>query len=455
MPTALIALALFIAVIVIWNVVVKRNMGEAMILGFLSTLIFAGTQAPTVAVESLVDASGSEVLYAAAGFVFMTHMIERTGAVGRLVQILSSSIGKMRGGPALVDVAASGAMGALVGGSNTGNAAASGSITGPWMVKSGWSSSRAATVIAGNAGLGASLPPSASMIIMIGFAGSLVTTSEVYLALLVAGIYQVVWRLILTLWFVYKDGIKADPLSVKMTLAQALRNGWPTLFIVLGALIPIFVTVGPLADALSASGRYGESLKSISLIQWIPVLAITITAIVCFRELPRTLQGWWKFFEDSVPKFFTIGVLLYFAIAASEVLDRLGLSDDVERIVQNADIPVWLLVTLVGFLVVVVAGPLSSTATLTAVGQVSLFTLIGAGVDPLLAVTAMLVFASTEGSSPPASGSIFVACGITGAKPESTFIPLLVYYVLPIFILGVLIALGIVPVPSSTLGATL
>lgn len=447
MPTALIALIVFIVVIVVWNVVVKRNMGEAMILGFLSTLLFAGAQAPSVATEALVEASDSEVLYAAAGFVFMTHFIEKTGAIGKLVQILSSSIGKMRGGPALVDTATSGAMGALVGGSNTGNAAASGSITGPWMVKSGWPPSRAATVIAGNAGLGAALPPSASMIIMIGFAGSLVTTSQVYLALLVAGIYQVIWRLILTFWFVYKDGIKTETGQNTITLSQALRAGWPTLFIVLGALIPIFVTVGPLADALVATGKYGESLDSISLIKWIPVLAIAITALVCWKELPKTARGWWDFIQSSLPQFYTIGVLLFFAIAASEVLDILGLSDDVQGIIESVDIPLWLLVTLVGLLVVVVAGPLSSTATLSAVGQVSLFALIGAGVDPLLAVTAMLVFASTEGSSPPASGSIFVACGITGAKPESTFIPLLVYYVLPIFILGVLIALGTVPVP--------
>ncbi|RAD68936.1 C4-dicarboxylate ABC transporter permease, partial [Burkholderia multivorans] len=51
------------------------------------------------------------------------------------------------------------------------------------------------------------------------------------------------------------------------------------------------------------------------------------------------------------------------------------------------------------------------------------------------------------GASPPASGSIFVASGLTEAQPEKTFIPLVIFYVVPIFILGVLIALSIVPVP--------
>ena len=446
MPTALIALAVFIVVIVVWNVVVKRNMGEAMILGFLVTLIFAGTAAPATAVESMVAATESEVLYAAAAFVFMTYFVDRVGVIGKLVQILSSALGGVRGGPALVDTMASGAMGALAGGSNTGNAAASGSITGPWMVKTGWKRSRAATVIAGNAGLGAALPPSASMIIMIGFAGSMVTTSQVYLALLVAGLYQVVWRLILTVWFVHRDGVRTETGQSGIALRRALQAGWPSLLIFLGALIPIFVTVGPLADSLAGSGAYGESLDEISLIVWIPVLIIAISAIIAWRELPRTLSGWWEFFRDSVPHFFTIGVLLFFAIAASEVLDRLGLAEDVDNVIGGLEIPLWLLVTIVGVMVVLVAGPLSSTATLSAVGQVSLVTLVGAGVDPLLAVIALLVFASTEGASPPSSGSIFVACGITAAKPESTFIPLIIYYVLPITLLGVLIALGIFPV---------
>ncbi|RZU63674.1 TRAP transporter large permease subunit [Zhihengliuella halotolerans] len=449
MPTALIALAVFVAVIVVWNVVVKRNMGEAMILGFIATLFFAGAAAPSVAVDSMVEATESEVLYAAAAFVFMTYFVERVGVIGKLVQILSAALGRLRGGPALVDTVTSGVMGALAGGSNTGNAAASGSITGPWMISTGWKRSRAATVIAGNAGLGAALPPSASMIIMIGFAGTMVTTSQVYIALLVAGLYQVLWRIVLTLWFVRRDGVPAETGHHAGAVKQALRAGWPSTLIFFGALIPIFVTVGPLADALTATGRYGESLDEISLIVWIPILIIAISAVIAWRELPRTVSGWWEFFRDSVPHFFTIGVLLYFAIAASQVLDRLGLAADVDQVIGGLSIPTWMLVAIVGFMVVVVAGPLSSTATLSAVGQVSLVTLVGAGIDPLLAVVALLVFASTEGSSPPASGSIFVACGITEAKPESTFIPLIIYYVLPITLLGVLIALGIVPVPIN------
>lgn len=448
MPIALIALVVFIFVIVVWNVVFKRNMAEAMLVGFLSTLLFAGADAPEYAVSGVASAIENEVLFAAAAFVFMTYFVQQTGVMDKLVAILSSALGRLPGGPALVDTVASGAMGALAGGSNTGNAAASGSITGPWMVRSGWTKHRAATVIAGNAGLGAALPPSASMIIMIGFAGTLVTTSQVYLALLVAGLYQVVYRIFLTMWFVYRDGIRAETDAEHVPLKQTMKRGWPSTLIFFGAIVPIFLTVGPLADALKAS-PVGEAMGDISLIMWIPILIIFISAIVSWKNLPKTPKAWWKFMEGGIPNFYTIGAILFFAILASEILAQLGLDRDVNMVLGALDLPLWLLVVLVGLLVVAVAGPLSSSATLSAVGQVSLFAMVGAGVEPILALIAILVFASTEGASPPASGSIFVACGITGAKPEKTFIPLIVYYVVPFFFLGVGIALGIIPVPTG------
>lgn len=444
MPIALIALVVFILVIVVF----KRNMAEAMLVGFLSTLLFAGTNTPEYVVSGVENAIGNEVLFAAAAFVFMTYFVQQTGVMDKLVAILSSALGRLPGGPALVDTVASGAMGALAGGSNTGNAAASGSITGPWMVRSGWTPHRAATVIAGNAGLGAALPPSASMVIMIGFAGTLVTTSQVYLALLVAGLYQVVYRIFLTMWFVYRDGIKAETDAEHIPIKQTMKRGWPSTLIFFGAVVPIFLTVGPLANALKESA-VGEAMGDISLIMWIPMLIIFISAIVSWKNLPKTPKAWWKFMEGGISHFYTIGAILLFAILASEILAQLGLDRDVNMVLDGLNLPQWLLIVLVGLLVVAVAGPLSSSATLSAVGQVSLFAMVGAGVEPILALIAILVFASTEGASPPASGSIFVACGITGVKPEKTFIPLVVYYVVPFFFLGVGIALGIIPVPTG------
>ncbi|WP_433868962.1 TRAP transporter large permease subunit [Saccharopolyspora sp. CA-218241] len=445
MPLALYALGAFITVIIVWNVLLRRNMGEAMLLGLLATAAFAGPRAPTALLDGVTGALDEEVLYAALAFVFMAYVVDRTGLIQKLLAILNSLFGRLRGGPALVDTAGSAVMGALSG-SNSGNTAATGSFTGPWMVRNGWKPERSATVLAGNGGLGAALPPSASMVIMIGFAGSMVTTGQIYLALLAAGAYQLLWRFLVIGWFVRRDRIAPIPADSVVPLRSSVRAGGWAPAIALGALLPILVTVGPVASFLGSDEHLGASVDDISILTWIPIMISALALLVGRDRLPRTARGWFGFLADSMPRFATVGALLFFAVAASEVLDGLGLAGDIDAILNGLAVNKYVVVVLVGILIAVIAGPLSSTATLTAVGQVSLFSLVGVGVDPVLAVTAILVFASTEGASPPASGSIFVASGLTGAQPERTFAPLIGYYMLPITLIGCLIAWGVLPV---------
>lgn len=214
-----------------------------------------------------------------------------------------------------------------------------------------------------------------------------------------------------------------------------------------GALIPIVVTIGPLAEKFMKNPSIGEdAMNSISLITWIPILIILISMMVGWTKLPKTASGWSDFLNKAIPRFSTIGALLVFAYASSQVLTDLGLAEDLTTVMGSISISKWLMVLLISILVALVAGPLSSTATLTAIGIVAFAAMVSAGVDPLLAVVAILVFASTEGASPPASGSIFIAASLAGASPEKTFVPLVLYYVLPILLIGYLIAMGILPV---------
>ncbi|GAB1304621.1 TRAP transporter large permease subunit [Bacillus altitudinis] len=441
-----IALIVFIAVIIIWNVMVKRNMGEAMLLGFIATTLFGGLDALRLFWDGLIFASTYEVLYAAVAFVFMAYLIEKLELIHALLRILNSVVGKLPGGAAYMSTLGSAVLGALSG-SNSANTAATGSITASWMIKSGWSRTHTATILAGNGGLGAALPPNSSMFIMLGFApvAALVSEGDLYIALLIGGLYQVVYRFILVYLLVKKNKIQAMPPDDILPFWEAVKQGWKSIFIFFGALIPIMITIGPFANYLKSNPNIGpEAMDQISLITWIPILMILISLTIG-RKKASTLD-WSQFFKSAIPKFTTIGALMLFAVAASQVLAELGLADDLTQITSVLAIPKWLMVLIVGVLVTLVAGPLSSTATLTAVGLVSFSALISVGVDPVVAVVAILAFSSTEGASPPASGSIFIASGLAGARPEKTFIPLILYYMLPIVGIGWLIGMEILPV---------
>lgn len=441
-----IALIVFIAVIIIWNVMVKRNMGEAMLLGFIATTLFGGLDALRLFWDGLIFASTYEVLYAAVAFVFMAYLIEKLELIHALLRILNSVVGKLPGGAAYMSTLGSAVLGALSG-SNSANTAATGSITASWMIKSGWSRTHTATILAGNGGLGAALPPNSSMFIMLGFApvAALVSEGDLYIALLIGGLYQVVYRFILVYLLVKKNKIQAMPPDDILPFWEAVKQGWKSIFIFFGALIPIMITIGPFANYLKSNPNIGpEAMDQISLITWIPILMMLISLTI--GRSKASALDWSQFFKSAIPKFTTIGALMLFAVAASQVLAELGLAEDLTQITSVLTIPKWLMVLIVGVLVTLVAGPLSSTATLTAVGLVSFSALISVGVDPVVAVVAILAFSSTEGASPPASGSIFIASGLAGARPEKTFIPLILYYMLPIVGIGWLIGMEILPV---------
>ncbi|WP_059104284.1 TRAP transporter large permease subunit [Shouchella shacheensis] len=452
MGVAVWALIVYIALIIFWVVALKRNIGEAMIVSFFVSAIFGGlTDLPNLLWNGFIFGATHEVLFAAMSFVFMAFLIEQTGIIQRLISILNSLLGRLPGGAGYVDTIASALFGS-VSGSGSGNTASVGAITIPWMIRTNWPKHMSATVAAGNAGLGISFPPSGSVFILLGMATVAASVSEgqLFIALYVAGIYTLGYRLLLTWWFVKKHKIDAvDPTGI-LPIRQSLTQGWKSMLIFLGIIIPVAVTIGPLSDFFAGNQRIGEdAVDAISILTWVPILIIMICLAVGRKALPSSIKGWSSYLQKAVKGFSTIGVILLFAFAASDVLNELGLSDHLGSLMASADLPLWGIIALVGVLIVLVATPLTATATVTAVGLVAFTALTSAGVDPVVATVAILVFASTEGASPPGAAPIMIASSIADENPTKTFIPLIVYYVIPITIIGLLIGVGWLPVPTG------
>ncbi|MDV2887385.1 TRAP transporter large permease subunit [Alkalihalophilus pseudofirmus] len=444
----IVALIIFVSVLVFWSIKLRRNLGEAALVGFLAIVPLGGSEALSLFLQGISFASTFSVLYAAIAFVFMAYVIDKFGIVERLLAILNSLVGRLPGAPAIMDAVGSSVMGTLSGG-DSGNTAATGSITGPWMLRNKWNKEIAASVMVGNGGMASALPPTTSMFIILGFApvAAAITTGEFFIALLIAGAYQFLHRLILIGYFVKKQNIKAfsaeslDPLSV------SFKNGWSSIFIYMGAIIPLTLTIGPLADFIANIPSLGEeALNSVDIVIWIPTLMIGIAFLLGRKTMPKSFTGLLKFTKNSIPRFTVIGSLIFFAVASSEVLTALGLSENISQLMNAANTPGWLTVLLLGLGITAIAGPLTSTGTLTAVGLVSYEILVSSGFSPLISAVVIMTFASTSAQMPPASGSIYIASGIVGARPEKTFLILILYYVCPVILIGWLIAMGILPV---------
>lgn len=445
-----IALAVFITITVFLNVTLKRPIAEALLAALLGTSLVGGSRALELLGLGVWGAIDNDVTFAGMAFVFMGVIVNQTGLIGRLIDIFNSIFGRLRGGAAYVSTAGSAAIG-LVAGSTAGNAATVGSVTIPWMKENGWASSRAATLVAGNSGLGVSLPPNSTMFIVLAAipAGLGVTGADVYVSLMCAGAYCVLYRMLVVWYWARKDGLEPAAAGHILSLRQALHNNWSSTVIFLGILVPVVLTFGPLYNWLAEAGRVGEeAMGEISIIVWVPIL-ISVIAIV---EGRKRLAGHWRELGSAVrkeaPQFATVGISLFAALAASNIMSELGVGPQLTGLLDAVDLPVPLLVLIICIVAVIVATPLSSTATAAAIGAPAVIAMDAMGIPPVVAVCTVLICTSTEGASPPVGAPIYLASSMAKVEPRKMFVPLIVWFVVPIILIAWAIAMGILPIPN-------
>ncbi|GAB2679419.1 TRAP transporter permease [Saccharopolyspora gloriosae] len=447
MGLAVWALIAYIAVIVVWNAVLKRSIGEAMILGFVVLCAFGTVDFPKLVGVGLAEAGSQNIVFAGLAFTFIGSILTRTGVIDRQIDILNSLLGRVKGGAGYVATVGSAAFGSVAH-SGSANAATIGSVAIPWMNRSNWSPHIAATVVAGNAGNGAVIPPSASFFVLIGSAAvaPFVSVEQLFVAMFVTAGWCVSWRLLCIAYFVRRYKIPRVPASEILGLGSSFRRGWTSLFVFVAIAVPIVLTFGAGGDALT-SALGAAAVESIDILVWIPVMLGVVAGVIGRQNLPKTWRGWSELMDESAPRFKDVGATMVFAFAGGAVLSELGLSDQLGAVLNGLGAPPIVAALIVGVIIILVAGPLNSTATVATVGGVAFAVLVTAGVHPVLAACSILVFSSTEGASPPGAAAIYISTSLAQVNPARTFVPLIVFYVVPFLFIGTAIALGVLPVP--------
>ena len=106
-------------------------------------------------------------------------------------------------------------------------------------------------------------------------------------------------RLIVTGWVVRRSAMTSMPASERTPVGQAFRRGWSTLLLFVAVAVPLILTTGPLADAITAYTKKPID-KGLSIIFWIPVVLIATGLLLGRRRLPRDGRAWWKLLELSL-----------------------------------------------------------------------------------------------------------------------------------------------------------
>ena len=198
MPSAFIYLGVMLAVIVVWFMLLKRPVYEAVLISFIILLAITNSWKN---IFTYIDSGlSTSLLYSMTAFVAMSIILTKTKIIDGCIAIILSLLGRIPGGAGYVSVIASSFMGALSG-SGPGNVMATGAITIPAMKKTGFPAELAANVESNASYLGNMIPPSSNIVAALGaftalYPATNMTTGQFWIVLWGIAIWFILHRVL-------------------------------------------------------------------------------------------------------------------------------------------------------------------------------------------------------------------------------------------------------------------
>ena len=448
-PSSLFYLGVMLAVIVVWFVVMKRPVYEAVLLSFLLLLTITGTWGN---VWTYVDkALSTSLLYSMVAFVAMSIILTKTKIIDSCIAVILSVIGRVSGGAGYTAVVASAFMGALSG-SGPGNVMATGSITIPAMKRSGFPAHLAANIESNASYMGNMIPPSSNIVAAMGAFTALypelnMTTGQFWIVLWGISLWFVFQRLFMVWAFCRYYKVKPMNKEELPDLKETLKAGWQ------GLLLPVIILLPFVLDYLfkdsfftARLGKDGAKFMSSSILLFIGGLSSIYACLIAKDRSKVTIPAIAKMFADGVKTIApAIGVCV-FGYMIGALFGELNVADEMGGIITawnfgklGTVVAVCLITCFMGMVVpgsslVVIFGPMFIT------------TLANVGCDPLL-VTAMLpcICGVMCGITPPLGLGMYAGMTLAESDFDKTFKNNL-WWVAAQFILEVAVLMGWLPI---------
>lgn len=449
----LLFLAIAIAVIAVLFIFFKRPMYEVIMISFILTTVISGNIRHLG--EYCLSISQNYLLYTIMAFIALSVILEKTGVIIRLVNIVIALIGRLPGGAGYVTLIASSMMGALSG-TGPGNAAAVGVITIPTMKRSGFSAELAGSVEMAASALGPVIPPSGSVIAVFGlliaaFPNSC-TFSQFWVMMWGISLIFIVQRLITMFIFVKAEHIKPMPKEQIPSLKKALKEGWAALLMVALIAAPfIFDAVCNETIVTARLGADGASAFTAALLGVVPSVAILYVLFIREeKEKDRlTFRNFAKKFKNDIPAIAPVSVMVFGGFGLSEVFNDIGVGAALERVAMNMDIRPWFVIFILPLILTFLGMFLETLSIMLIVSTPIIVICAAMGMNPILIAGMLNVMIQAMGHmTPPFALTFNVSMGIAEADYMGMTKKALVWCLFQ-YIATVLVLSGIIPVPGT------
>lgn len=449
MPVTFIYLGVMLAIIVVWFVVFKRPVYEAILLSFVILLTISGTWSNVGAY--IHEAMSTSLLYSMTAFVAMSMVLTETKMLDSCIAIILALLGRVTGGAGYVSVLASAFMGALSG-SGPGNVIATGAITVPAMKKSGFPPELAGNIVSNASYMGNMIPPSSNIVAALGAFAALypqreMTTGQFWIAMWGVSLWFILQRMIMVYLFCKHYRVKPLTKEEIPDLREALRTGWQ------GLLLPVIILLPFVLDYLFSAtlftrqlGAAGAKALSSCMLMFIGGLAALYTCLISKDKHLVTPRALGRLFAGKIKSIVpTIAVCLFGYMIGAMFAD-LNVAVEMEQFIIDMSFSKMGMVLFLTLLTCVLGMIIPGSSLVVMFGSVFIAAFASVGIDPLLGAAMLPCICGVMcGITPPLGLGMYAGMALSGAEFSKTFRNNL-WWVAAQFVLEVVVLMGWLPV---------
>ncbi len=449
MPSALLYLGIMLVVICVWFVWLKRPVYEAVLISFIVLLTVTGTWGNAWA---YIDKGlGTNLLYSMTAFVAMSIIMTKTKIIDSCVAIILSLLGRVTGGAGYVSVVASSFMGALSG-SGPGNVMATGTLTIPAMIKSGFPRELAANVESNASYMGNMIPPSSNIVAALGAFTALypqlnMTTGQFWVVLWGISLWFILQRIVMVWGFCRYYKVKPMDKADLPDFKTVLKEGWQGLLLPLVILLPFVLDYLFKDNFFTARlGATGAKYMSSSLLLFIPGIATLYACLIAKDKKQVTPHGIAKMFAVGVKSISPAVGVCVIGYMIGSLFSDLNVAGDMEAFIVSMHFSKFGMVIFICLLTCFLGMVVPGSSLVVIFGPVFISTLATVGVDPLLAAAMLPCICGVMcGITPPLGLGMYAGMSLAESDFSKTFKNNL-WWVAAQFILQVVVLMGWLPI---------
>jgi len=357
-------------------------------------------------------------------FILAGKLMENGGISRRLIHFANVIFGRMRGGLAIVSIAACGFF-AAISGSAAATTAAVGAILIPAMVKKGYDKSFSASIQAAGGTIGVIIPPSVPLVLYGVAAG--VSIGDLFIAGILPGLL-VAGALMLLVYFIsLKEGFGGGESFSFIEVIKAFADA------ILALLMPVIILGG------IYSGIFTPTEAAAVAVAYGLIIGMVVYREIKLTDLPRI-------FSSSV----VISAVILFIISGASAFGFYLTRARVPRELAEVMLSVtenWIIALLIINLLLLIVGTFMETSAAVIILTPILVPVVSAlGIDLVHFGIIMIVNLAIGFITPPIGVNLFVAANISNSKLEG-----IIRRIIPFVLVMIICALLISFLPSISL----